>query len=131
MTANTVTLRGRAAIERLMVDQCTISRQAVASSNGETGQITYTTTTIYSGRCRVQQKAPANRPHQLGEASVWLQRLELQLPMSVTQVASDDLVVLTSSTLDPDLLNRTWRVRELTHKTHETARRYQIEEVTG
>lgn len=131
MTANTVTMRGRAAVERLMVDSCTITRQTIASTDPETGQITYNTTAVYSGKCRVQQKAPAARPHQLGEASVWLQRLELQLPMSVTQVASDDLVAITSSTLDADLVGRTWRVRELSHKTHETARRHQIEEVTG
>ena len=131
MTSTSITLRGRAMAERQMVDACTVTRQATASSDAELGTITYSTTTVYSGKCRVQQHGASTRPHQLGEAAVWLQRLELQLPMSVTAVASDDLVVITASSLDPDLLNRKWRVRELTHKTHETMRRYTIEETTG
>src|ERR1051326_942708 len=114
-----------------MVDACTITRQATASTDPETGVITRTTTTVYAGKCRFQQRSPISRPHQLGEAAVWLQRMELQLPVAVTAVASDDLVVATVATLDPDLLNRRWRVRELSHKTHETMRRYQIEETTG
>jgi hypothetical protein len=46
-------------------------------------------------------------------------------------IASDDLVTITASLLDADLVGRTFRVRELGHKSHMTARRVQLEEVTS
>jgi hypothetical protein len=51
--------------------------------------------------------------------------------MAVTGIASDDLVTITASLLDADLVGRTFRVRELGHKSHMTARRVQLEEVTS
>lgn len=131
MSRASVVARGQAAAQAGMVDACIITRVAASTVDTDTGHITPTaTTTVYAGKCRVQQQSPAARPHTQGEAFTWLQRLELQLPASVTGVESDDRVVLTAST-DPDLLGRTWRVRELMHKTHLTMRRHQIEEVTS
>jgi hypothetical protein len=131
MSATTATLRGRLAAEANMVDACTIQRVTGTTTNDTTGVVTPTYTTIYSGRCRVQQVVPIAKPAHVGEAAVWLQRLVLQVPMSVTGIASDDLVTITASLLDPDLVGRTFHVRELGHKTHMTARRVQLEEVTS
>lgn len=131
MTATSVTLRGRLAAEANMVDACTIKRVTGSSTNDNTGVVTPTYSTIYSGKCRIQQTVPVSKPHDVGEAAVWLQRLELQVPMSVTGIASDDLVTITASLLDADLVGRTFHVRELGHKSHMTARRVQIEEVTS
>jgi hypothetical protein len=123
-------LRGRLAAESLMVDACTIRRKTEVA-DPETGSMTPSYTAIYSGKCRFQQRVPVSKPADVGQAFIWLQRLELQLPMAVTGVASDDLVTATASALDPDLVGRTWHIRELSHKTHQTARRYQAEEVTS
>jgi hypothetical protein len=131
MSALTATLRGRAAAEANMADACTITRAGTPTTDDVTGKVTYSPTTVYSGKCRVQQRVPVSKPADIGQAAVWLERLELQLPMSVTGVASDDLVTITASVLDPDLVGRTWHVRELGHKTHATSRRVQIEEVTS
>lgn len=131
MSATTATLAGRRAAEALMVDACTIKRVTNSSTNDNTAVVTPTYSTVYSGKCRVQQVVPVSRPHDVGEAAVWLQRLTLQLPMSVTGIASDDLVTVTASALDPDLVGRTFHVRELGHKSHMTSRRVQIEEVTS
>lgn len=115
-----------------MVDTCFIRRKTGETTDLETGVITPTYTTIYQGKCRVQQIAPMSKPADVGQAAVWLQRLTLQLPVSeTTGIASNDLVTITAAAFDPDLLNRTWHVRELGHKTHATMRRVQIEEVTG
>jgi hypothetical protein len=115
-----------------MVDACTITRVTAQTVDPETGIITPTaTTTVYAGRCRFRQKVPVSKPANVGEAFIWLQRLELQLPMAVTGVASDDLVTATASVFDADLVGRRWRIRELSHQTHQTARRHQIEEVTS
>lgn len=131
MTAQSTVLRGRLAAEALMVDACTIKRVTSFSTNDTTGVVTPTYSTIYSGKCRVQQTVPVSRPHDVGQAAVWLQRLELQVPMSVTGISSDDLVTITASVLDADLVGRIFHVRELGHKSHMTARRVQIEEITS
>jgi hypothetical protein len=131
MSATSATLRGRLAAEALMVDTCTVQRQTGSTTNDTTGVVTPTYSTIYTGKCRVQQRVPVSKPADVGQAHVWLQRLELQVPMSVTGIASDDLVTITASLLDADLVGRTFRVRELGHKTHMTARRVQLEEATS
>jgi hypothetical protein len=131
MSARTAVLAGRRAAERLMVDSCTIRRVTSSATDPETGVVTATYLTVYNGKCRVQQKIPVSKPGDVGQAAVWLQRLELQVPMAATGIQSNDLATVTASVLDPDLLNRTWHVRELGHKTHATSRRVQIEEITG
>lgn len=132
MSATTATLAGRRAAEALMVDACTITRASGSpSTNTTTGVVTDTPTTVYAGKCRVQQVAPISKPGDVAEAAVWLQRLALQLPASVAGLATDDKVTITASQLDPDLVGRVFHVRELGHKTHVTARRVQIEEVTS
>jgi hypothetical protein len=131
MSATTAVLAGRRAAEALMVDACTIQRVTGTSTNDTTGVVTPTYSMIYAGKCRVQQIVPVSKPADIGQAQVWLQRLELQVPISVTGIASDDLVTITASLLDADLVGRTFRIRELGHKTHLTARRVQLEEQTS
>src|SRR5438045_283872 len=103
MSANTATLAGRRAAERLMVDTCLIRRRTSEATDPDTGVVTPTYTQVYAGKCRVQQQVPVSRPADIGQDAVWLARLELQLPMSVVGVQSNDLVTITASALDPDL----------------------------
>ena len=46
MSAETITLRGRIAIEKLMTDSCTITRTTGSSTNLQTGAVTKTTTRV-------------------------------------------------------------------------------------
>jgi hypothetical protein len=131
MSATSVTMRGRAAAERLMVDACTITRAGTLTTSDTTAVVSSTPTTVYAGKCRVQQQVPVAKPAEVGQAAVWLQRLVLQVPMSAVGVRSDDLVTITASVLDPDLAGRVFHIRELGHKTHMTSRRLQIEEITS
>ena len=55
MSAETLTLRGRLAAEQLMQDACTITRTTGSSTNLQSGAVTKTTSTVYSGKCRVQR----------------------------------------------------------------------------
>lgn len=126
-----VLVRAQAAAQALMVDTCTISRTAGETTDPDTGQITPTTTTVYSGPCKVQQMAAIARPEVIAEAAVFVSRYDLHLPMSVIGVASDDLVTITASVHDPDLVGRTWHIRELAHKTWASARRMSMIEVTS
>lgn len=121
--------RGRAAAERLMVDTCIIDRRSGSVLDEDTGQYVDTYTTVYSGKCRIQVTDPGGRAADAGEQTSQIQSLVLQVPMTVSGVKVDDRVSLTASALDPDLVGRTFRVSDLMHKTHATARRLPVEEV--
>lgn len=124
MSALSAVLRGRALAESLMVDACTITRRdGTSTTNPTTGAVTPNVTTVYTGKCRVQNRAPRTQDPAAGEA-VWVEHLlELQLPMSVTGVRTGDVATITASVLDPDLAGRRLRVSVPVHKSHATARR--------
>lgn len=137
MSATSAILRGQAAAERLMVDTCTVTRLTGQANVPDTGQVVNTYTTIYPtpggvGRCKVQRpvRPPNARPENVGEANVFMARLELHLPVSAVGIRSDDVVTITASQ-DPDLVGAVFHLRELAHKTFQTARRFGIEEVTS
>jgi uncharacterized protein DUF6093 len=131
MSRASVLARSRAAAEAGMVDTCTITRAATTFTNPDTGQTTTSTTTVYTGACRVQQRVPGGaRTTDVGEAHQLMLRMEVQLPMSVTGVKVGDTVTVTASVHDADLAGRRFRVRELAHKTEATARRLGVEEIT-
>lgn len=129
MSAASATLAGRAAAERLMVDACTVTRVTGTTSDGETGRITETLATIYSGKCRIRQRAATGSRTDVGEASVVQVGYELQLPMSATAVRVEDRVTVTASVLDASLVGRRWHVSSEAAGSHLTARRLQITEV--
>lgn len=122
---------GRRAIERLMVDECVIRRDGGTSYDPDTGYPTENSSEVYAGKCRVQQQTASAGARDVGEAAVLLLRLEVQVPMSVVGVQADDVVEVTASQHDPDLVGRRFRVRDLFHKTHATSRRLGVEEVTS
>lgn len=123
--------RGRAAAERLMVDTCTVRRRTGETTDLDTGQVTPSYTSVYSGRCRVQQPAAQATATEAGEAYRLMLRLEVQLPMSVTGLEPGDEVLVTASAHDEDLVGRVFLVRELAHKSHATSRRVQVQERTS
>lgn len=131
MSAASVLARAQAAALALMVDSGRVRRVASSSTDPETGVITPTYSVVYAGPCRVQQRVPVARPEAIGEAGVFVARLELHVPVSVTGIASDDVFDLTAAAHDQDLLGRVWHVRELAHKTFASARRYSLIEVTS
>lgn len=124
-------MRGRALAEQLMVDTCTVTRITGESTNEDTGVVTPTTSTVYTGRCRVQQSqlGADSTPADPGEAYVRLVAFEMQLPMSVVGLRIGDVITITASALDPDLVGRAFNILGLAHKTHATARRIQVQEV--
>lgn len=131
MSAATVLARAQAAAKALMVDTCTIKHKTGESTDA-VGNVTPTYSTTYSGVCRVQQRAGMiARPASVGEAEVFISGLELHVPVSVTGVASDDLVTVTASAHDADLVGRAFRIRELAHKSFPSARRFSMIEVTS
>lgn len=133
MSASTAIARGRVAALALMQDVCTVQHQAGSSTDPETGVITPTYTTVYAGPCKVQQAAPPANPTVVGEAAVFVGQLTLHLPVTDTTaaVAPDDLVTITACALDASLVGKKFRLRGPAHKSHATARRFLVIEVSG
>lgn len=131
MSAASTLARGRAAAVALMVDTCTVRRITSTTTNPDTGHVTPVYATVYTGACKVQARSGSGSPSTLGEAGVIIAQMELHVPMSVTGVQPDDLVTITASVHDPDLVGRTWHIRGLAHKSYLTARRLSMVEVTG
>lgn len=133
MSATSVTLRGRAKAEELMLSTCTITRGATSIVDPDTGMITGTTTTVYTGKCKVQQSAPASSPTVIGEAAVFLSSAQLHLPVSTEteDVAPDDLATINSCLPNPGMVGKTFRLRAPLDKDFLTARRFPVTEVAG
>lgn len=131
MSRASVLAAGRRAAEAGFVDTCTIRRVIGTTTDPNSGVVTPTYSTLYTGqRCRVQQRAEAT-PAEAGEAHLEILPVEVQLPMAVVGLAVDDEIVVTASAHDADLVGRVLLVRSLAHKTHATARRVGCRERTG
>lgn len=137
MSASSITLRGRAAAERDMLDACTVKRLTGSVADPELATIAPTYSTIYPtsgvGKCKVQQAAPATGPTVVGEAEVFLGQLQLHLPVTdaTAAVAPGDLVTITTCVLDASLVGKTFKLRGPAHKSFATARRFPMVEVSG
>ena len=131
MSRENVLARGRQAAEASFVDTCTIRRRTGTTTDPDTGQTTPTYSNLYSGTCRVQQKQAQANQADVGEAYLLMLMFEVQLPMSVTGLRTEDEITITASAHDPDLPNRVFLIRELAHKTDATARRVGVQERTS
>jgi hypothetical protein len=114
-----------------MVDACTIARAGREPvTDPDTGVVTYPTgPAFYTGPCLVQLPDVQESDVQAGEREWTQQRARIDVPMSVTGVRVDDVVTVTRSELDPDLVGRRYVVAGLMHKTFATARRLRCTEV--
>jgi hypothetical protein len=121
--------RGRQVAEQLMTDTCTITRVTGQTLNETTGQYVDATSTIYTGKCRVQLRnmTVASLPLS-GDRQVVALQLEVSIPLSSTAPKVGDKVTVTASQNDPALVSRVFRVREEMHKSHATARRIVVHE---
>lgn len=111
-----------------MVDTATVTRVTGRVLDEDTGEYVDTTSTVYSGKVRVQVRNAAVAALPLsGERQVVAMQLEVWFPISVT-VRVDDRVTVTASEFDPALVGRVFRVREEMQKTHLTSRRTIVQE---
>lgn len=132
MNVSAFVTRGRAAAEALMVDTCTIRRESGSVTDQDTGAVTPTYDTVYAGKCRFQQVTlNATAAPDVGEAQVYLEHTILQLPATATGIRAEDAVTCDTSALDPDLPGKQWFAIGVSGKSHGTARRVQLREVSG
>lgn len=131
MSATSVTLRGRAAAEARMLDTGTVTRPGTPTTDPDTGVVTPTSTTIYTGKCRIRQAVVMDRPLESGQAQRYVQHSILSLPIAAPALLTDDIFTMTTSALTANLVGRTWHVRGLSGDTNATAARYEVVEVTS
>lgn len=126
--------RGQVVAELGMVDACTIRRPNGATTTDDfSGTVTpaYDSPDLYTGKCRVQQHQATANQQDVGEDYLLLLRLEVQVPVMVIGLKVGDLITITASVHDADLVGRTFLVHDLAHKSEPTARRVQCTERTG
>lgn len=134
MSATSAVLQGRAAMRRLMSDTCTISRGGSAEPTYDETlreMVAAAGTAVYAGPCRVKARPTEDRVVELGETTVSLRSYVVSLPIDATGIKVDDVVVVTSSALDGDLVDKQMRVLDVQAGSHVTARRLICEEVLG
>lgn len=111
-----------------MQDTCTVTRVTGSTFDTDDGTYTDTTSTVYSGKCRIQladyQSAAESRTE--GRVVTTVMHV-LQLPAATTAVTVDDIATIATSE-DAGLVGRTFRVKQVPNKTHLTMRRYIVEE---
>lgn len=130
MSALSAAQRGQAAAERLMLDTCTIKRKTGETTSG--GVVTPTWSTLFSNqKCKVQSVGLADQGTTVGEAFKIVKRPEVHLPVTVTGLQPDDVITITASALDPDLVGRVYVIRDVLAKSYATARRVNVLEVTS
>lgn len=115
-----------------MVDDCVIEVGVGAGTQNETtGRVVQVWTQAYTGPCRVQ--APQAQPQQadVADRAATTQSLTVSIPVSATGIPVGARVRITAAALDAELVDRVFRVTGVHHKTHATARRLQVEEVTA
>jgi hypothetical protein len=112
-----------------MTDSCSITRITGYTLNPSTGVNTPTTTTQYTGVCRVRAaRAATAQDSAAGETVVPQVPVVVSVPTTVTNVNEGDRVTVTASN-DPDLVNKVLLVKAVQSSTHITARRLLCEEL--
>jgi len=125
-----VLARGRAFAATGFVDTCTITRVLATQTNPQTGEVTKSYTTIYSGACRVQASAGPASPADVGQAARHERQATLQVPVAGTSdIRIDDRATITACPNDPDLVGRFFHITGLLDASHKTARRLAMEEL--
>lgn len=130
---------GRALIESLMTDTCTVTRVDPDAEQGEMDPDTMQypdaePLTVYAGKCRVQIKSviASSSDADAGDRRGVVQEFELQLPIDGTDdIAVNDVVRMDSAAHDASLVGREFTVAARHEKSQATARRLRVQEVTG
>ena len=131
MSAESITMQGRAAAERLMTDTLTITRASGEPvTDPETFEVTYPSEQIYAGKGRIQSRDTDTEEVTQGAQDFTLGDSIVQVPVTVP-LAVDDEVTVISSLTDPLMVGRVFRVVIIPRKTHATMIRAGVEEVTS
>jgi hypothetical protein len=82
MTVASVTMRGRIAAEKTMLDACIVHRQGELLTDPETGAVTRSQSVVYEGKCKLQQTLAQSATAVAGEHEFTTQEICGRLPTS-------------------------------------------------
>lgn len=134
LRAVTAVHRGRRLAETLMVDSCTITGPSTRTGpvDPETGlRELVPGPQRYAGKCKVQTYEAHESTPQSGEHYYTVQRYYVHVPVGAGPVFVNDEVSVDSLVLDPSTAVRKFRVAGLLHKSHATAQRLLVDEITA
>lgn len=115
--------------EAIMLDTCTVARPT-GSTTSSTGVVTPVTTTVYTGKCRIQAPPAVERDLEAAGRTTVATRAVLSVPVTATALAVGDVVTVTAAT-DPGMVGRALRVAARAQaKSFASARRYPLEEIS-
>jgi hypothetical protein len=136
MNPTLVTEAGRRAAAALMQDACTITRASAEPGPLDPVTLAYTPPApeqLYSGPCRVKHAGgqASDRQVESGERQINLWPFTVSVPTTVLDLQPDDLVTITASALDADLVGLVLRVRDVVQGSQVTAHRLGCEVNAG
>lgn len=111
-----------------MIDTCTITRPGATVTDPETGAVTNTPVTVYSGKCKVQSKDSAVANPDAGGASFTVVSRQVHIPANAAEVRDGDEVTITASALNAFTVGKVYRVEGFTPDTFDTAARLPVKE---
>ena len=122
----------RAHAESLMVDACIVTRDVAATWDPGTGTyIPNPATTVYEGKCRLRNAAPAPQNADAGETTWAVDLVVVSLPVVGSEgVADGDTVTVTASSFDAAAVGTVLTVQSAHVQTHSTARRLSCQVVS-
>jgi hypothetical protein len=131
MTAAGVLLAGRVAAESLMVDACTVQRSSGTVTNPDTGVVYPNLSTVYAGKCKIQQTLAQSSNPVAAEHQYTVQDTRWDTPVAAGPFLVGDVVTMDAAALDAQIVGRTFRVVETFHKSGATAQRTRVVEVVA
>ena len=128
MSLDTLMTSGRDAAERLMIDECRVTKAGGVTVDPDTGQSVPKVTEVYAGKCKVQTSGGVGGDTTDTGTVVneWLVRVDFPW---ATQGLTPDMVVEITKSVDPNLVGHKFRlVSPQSQKTHATAQRWNVKE---
>ena len=119
---------GRDAAERLMTDECRVTKAGGVTVDPDTGQSVPKVTEVYAGKCKVQTSGGVGGDTTDTGTVVneWLVRVDFPW---ATQGLGPDMVVEITKSGDQNLVGHKFRlVSPQSQKTHATAQRWNVKE---
>lgn len=116
----------RAEVESLMVDTCTITRPGTPVTDPNTGNVTNTPVTVYTGKCKVQSKDSATSNPEAGEATFTVVSRQVHIPANAADVQDGDVVTITASLLNAFTVGKQYRVAGFEPDSFDTAFRLPV-----
>lgn len=120
--------KGRQAAESRMRATCKIERPGAATTNANTGVVSTTLTSVYTGKCWITDFNAHPSTFDLVGAQVSINQPIVKVPTSAAAIRVGDQITITA---DPDgtNANKVFRVVAIRSKSQETARNLICDEI--